>query len=169
MRSRWARTVDCSRICGLWWAPNGSRAMMENARGKPIAVQRPRGPCVLSARSRAGQTGDAIVSIVLGAVRRGGFESVHFTSSRCMRQFLGAEVLVLSPDRPDDPSHLVGESSIKFTPQQSLDSMETLLRCAVAQPFSRPSVELLGDGVTSTLSEAGHARSLGKILPEQTV
>ncbi len=60
-------------------------------------------------------------------------------------------------------------SRLQFAPQHSPLAIETFLRCSVAKPFSRPSVELSRNDIASTLSEAGHARSLGKVLPEQTV
>ena len=84
--------------------PVGSGPSWKSARGEPIAVQRPRGPALLSALPRAGPTG-APSSRELGAVPP--VKSVTRDARRLRVSMVRGEGPLLGPHRPHDPRELV--------------------------------------------------------------
>ncbi len=59
--------------------------------------------------------------------------------------------------------------SINFEVQQSASSRIAFLRGAVAEPFTRPGVELRGDPIAVVLRQVRHALFLEEILLDQAV
>jgi len=69
----------------------------------------------------------------------------------------------------DNGAPSIAGCNFKFEVHHFLVSKEAFLRCAIAQPFSRPGVQSLGDAVTIGLGDVRLAGPLWKVLPEQAV
>lgn len=98
---------DCSRICGLIRGAGLLRAIMESARGAPIAVQRPRGAKrVIGAAPRRS---DRCAIVRSSSVQSSCGNDTGRGRSRCDGR-PGRKRSLLVPDGPHDPCELIRDS-----------------------------------------------------------